>query len=613
MPSLPRTDVLSKLSNFSFVNEGTFDWMKNRDFEVGEMLREEGLSAVHPVILIPRSRVPTLNPMLILSCSWSTTPDARPWFRRRLWGSASMIRAVVTDKEKWVKALSLDLETGLDPPGQKVRAAQGFDAASQFIQGYWVWAKIIENLAPLNYDSNNLELAAYDWRLSYCNLETRDAYFSSLKSKIELFKKTSGKKVVLVGHSMGGTIIVYFMKWVEASGPQFGNGGPNWVEDNIESFVNIAGPMLGVAKAMTAFLSGEMRDTVEVNPAASYMLEKMFSRKERAGLFQSWAGSASMWIKGGDSIWGDSEMAPDDPTNATDTHGRFISFRHLHSPTEEGSVKAEHISPNLTMSDSNTYVLEHTPPTFQRMFGTNYSAGMETDVNVLKKNGQDHTKWTNPLEVQLPYAPSMKIYCLYGHGKDTERSYWYVKGKYEHSDSNSEGEEISNDAAETTNGTTSQNPLNFPLSRDLWIDSEVTIAGSNPSIRSGVKFGEGDGTVPLLSLGAMCVEGWKRKEWNPAGIKVVTREQSHLPEALDLRGGTTTGDHIDILGSRMVNEAVGRIAAGRGHELEDHFVSDIHKYTAKMDWTGGKTPSSDSSAGIEEKKKGGGFWSGLRS
>jgi len=31
----------------------------------------------------------------------------------------------VTDKEKWVKALSLDLETGLDPPGQKVRAAQG--------------------------------------------------------------------------------------------------------------------------------------------------------------------------------------------------------------------------------------------------------------------------------------------------------------------------------------------------------------------------------------------------------------------------------------------------------------------------------------------------------
>lgn len=45
----------------------------------------------------------------------------------------------------------------------------------------------------------------------------------------------------------------------------------------------------------------------------------------------------------------------------------------------------------------------------------------------------------------------------------------------------------------------------------------------------------------MLSLGAMCVEGWKRKEFNPAGVKVVTREQSHRPEALDLRGGVTTG------------------------------------------------------------------------
>ena len=36
--------------------------------------------------------------------------------------------------------------------------------------------------------------------------------------------------------------------------------------------------------------------------------------------------------------------------------------------------------------------------------------------------------------------------------------------------------------------------------------------------------GEGDGTVSLLSLGAMCVEGWKRERWNPAGIKIVTTE-----------------------------------------------------------------------------------------
>lgn len=36
--------------------------------------------------------------------------------------------------------------------------------------------------------------------------------------------------------------------------------------------------------------------------------------------------------------------------------------------------------------------------------------------------------------------------------------------------------------------------------------------------------GEGDGTVSLLSLGAMCVEGWKRPRWNPGGIKITTVE-----------------------------------------------------------------------------------------
>jgi hypothetical protein len=31
-------------------------------------------------------------------------------------------------------------------------------------------------------------------------------------------------------------------------------------------------------------------------------------------------------------------------------------------------------------------------------------------------------KWTNPLEVRLPDARDMKVYCLYGHGKETEVS-----------------------------------------------------------------------------------------------------------------------------------------------------------------------------------------------
>ena len=67
-------------------------------------------------------------------------------------------------------------------------------------------------------------------------------------------------------------------------------------------------------------------------------------------------------------------------------------------------------------------------------------------------------------------------------------------------------------------------PLNMPLSRKSLIDWEYTESNAKPKIVNGVKMGEGDGTVSLLSLGAMCVEGWKRKRWNPAGMKVVTVE-----------------------------------------------------------------------------------------
>jgi phospholipid:diacylglycerol acyltransferase len=83
-------------------------------------------------------------------------------------------------RDTWLEALSIDSETGLDPVGHKVRAAQGLDAAvsppltsryegswlsrqSEFIQGYWVWQKIVQNLAVLGYDTNSMDMAAYDW------------------------------------------------------------------------------------------------------------------------------------------------------------------------------------------------------------------------------------------------------------------------------------------------------------------------------------------------------------------------------------------------------------------------------------------------------------------
>lgn len=42
---------------------------------------------------------------------------------------------------------------------------------------------------------------------------------------------------------------------------------------------------------------------------------------------------------------------------------------------------------------------------------------------------------------------------------------------------------------------------------------------------------------------------------------------------MDIRGGATTADHIDILGSSALNEILLKVAAGDSDDVDDHFVS----------------------------------------
>lgn len=73
----------------------------------------------------------------------------------------------------WLEHLSLDNETGLDPPGIRVRAVPGLVAADYFAPGYFVWAVLIENLARMGYEGKNMHMASYDWRLSFQNTEVK--------------------------------------------------------------------------------------------------------------------------------------------------------------------------------------------------------------------------------------------------------------------------------------------------------------------------------------------------------------------------------------------------------------------------------------------------------
>ena len=103
-----------------------------------------------------------------------------------------------------------------------------------------------------------------------------------------------------------------------------------------------------------------------------------------------------------------------------------------------------------------------------------------------------------------------------------------------------------------------------------FVPVELDVSVSDETFVKGVRGGDGDGTVPLVSLGLMCVhpELWKGSEgktstaYNPSGLPVRTREYRHEPlKDFDLfaalssaGGGGTSADHVDILGNSNFKE-----------------------------------------------------------
>ena len=63
-------------------------------FSVGLHLQSQGVRALHPVIMIPGVISTGLE-------SWGTEKESIQYFRKRLWGSWSMMRALVLDKASW--------------------------------------------------------------------------------------------------------------------------------------------------------------------------------------------------------------------------------------------------------------------------------------------------------------------------------------------------------------------------------------------------------------------------------------------------------------------------------------------------------------------------------
>ena len=105
------------------------------------------------------------------------------------------------------------------------------------------------------YDVNNLIGLPYDWRLSPKELESRDSFFTNLKFKIETAVKRHRRPAIIIAHSMGNNLLMYFCNWLRyESKPSM--GWEKWIRMHIWAHIGFAAPLLGSPGSLKSVLSG---------------------------------------------------------------------------------------------------------------------------------------------------------------------------------------------------------------------------------------------------------------------------------------------------------------------------------------------------------------------
>lgn len=89
--------------------------------------------------------------------------------------------------------------------------------------------------------------------------------------------------------------------------------------------MNIGTPWLGLPKVFSAIFSGEMKDTAELAPWMDYWRQKVVvSQADVLNIMRTFRSLPSMFPRGGNIVWGDSEGAPDDAVEGEDQLDELI-------------------------------------------------------------------------------------------------------------------------------------------------------------------------------------------------------------------------------------------------------------------------------------------------
>ncbi|KAJ8598763.1 hypothetical protein CTAYLR_009868 [Chrysophaeum taylorii] len=491
-----------------------------------------------PVVMLPGMTSTALE-------VWQGTGCYDDATRQRVWSSRSSTQTFLLDPECLQRHLMLNLSTWDDPEHVRVRASTGLSAADAF-GPLNLWGELIVNLAVLGYDETSLALMGFDWRLDATRLERRDAYFTRLKRVVETLSETNcGRRVALLAHSLGANHALYFFSWVEKR-------TPGWVDRYVDSLTTIGGAFLGAPKCLPYVVSGEMTDALQMGQTFEWLSEAHggLSRDALVNLTRSWGSVASLLPKGGDALWGRTR-SPDDE-GEKDDDDRLVDLLDNDGDDNGGGELLASLGGDDTLD-----FLRDLAPTYMALVDREYSLGTAAAAAGTNVSRDDPRAWSNPLLAPLPDAPSTKIYCLHGVGKPTPRRISF--------------------APITPFAPGQPNERLYQISR-----------------KGGVHTTNGDGTVPLLSLGFMCARGWASTSLNPARMRVLTKEYVHedlpareaMSRPLEFVQGLANekdADHITILGNReLIADVIDIVLGGHTTLVKSHVSSDICALAARV-------------------------------
>ena len=222
------------------------------------------------------------------------------------------MKILLQDPHCWIDCLKLELN-GSDPSDCRVRPDEGLSAVGELCPGSLyvpsgtsIFSSLIKFFANEHgYDANSLIGMPYDWRLAPLQLQQRDMFLTTLKFRLETAIKMHGLPAIVISHSMGTNLFLYFVEWLKVNE---GKGWRKWLRKHVGAFIGIAAPLLGSPGSIKSVLSGHtfgltiseaQAKELELSFPSTHFLNPRSSRQEYdysdpIALFRSASGGMNM-------------------------------------------------------------------------------------------------------------------------------------------------------------------------------------------------------------------------------------------------------------------------------------------------------------------------------